>query len=91
MIVGMGGRVPDEMRAQLKRIITAESSIPVQMHYLEYAPTGNLIHVFDTNEILDTWMHGGLEIIHQRLITSTATSTIPCTKALTEARISLHC
>jgi anaphase-promoting complex subunit 5 len=34
-ITGLGGRVPDEMRTQLKHIMTSESSVPVLMYYLE--------------------------------------------------------
>lgn len=32
---GLGGRVPDDMRTQLKRIMNSESSVPVLMYYLE--------------------------------------------------------
>lgn len=31
----LGSRVPDEMRAQLKKIMTSESSVPVLVYYLE--------------------------------------------------------
>jgi anaphase-promoting complex subunit 5 len=41
----MGGRVPDEMRAQLKRIMTSESSVPVMMYYLEYVVVYFIIEV----------------------------------------------
>lgn len=41
----MGGRVPDEMRAQLKRIMTSESSVPVMMYYLEYVLAYIIIEV----------------------------------------------
>jgi anaphase-promoting complex subunit 5 len=34
-LTGLGGRVPDEMRTQLKHIMTSESSVPVLMYYLE--------------------------------------------------------
>jgi anaphase-promoting complex subunit 5 len=40
---GMGSRVPDGMRAQLKRIMTSESSVPVMMYYLEYV----VVYFFD--------------------------------------------
>ncbi|KAJ5555589.1 hypothetical protein N7535_008024 [Penicillium sp. DV-2018c] len=57
----MGGRVPDEMRAQLKRIVTAESFIPVQMHYLGYLDAwraGDYTSAFDNlHRYFDYNMH----------------------------------
>lgn len=41
----MGGRVPDGMRAQLKRIMTSEASVPVMMYYLEYVVLYTIIDV----------------------------------------------
>lgn len=35
--LGLGGRVPDDMKAQLERIITSGVTVPSLMHYLRYA------------------------------------------------------
>jgi hypothetical protein len=45
----VGGRVPDEMRAQLKHIITSESTTPVLMYYLEYVTTHEGIWIMADN------------------------------------------
>ncbi|KAJ6115055.1 hypothetical protein N7486_000833 [Penicillium sp. IBT 16267x] len=57
----LGGRVPDEMRAQLKRIMTSESSVPVLMYYLEYLDAwraGDYTSAFDNlHRYFDYTMH----------------------------------
>ncbi|KAI2707571.1 hypothetical protein CBS147332_6629 [Penicillium roqueforti] len=61
----MGGRVPDEMRAQLKRIMTSESSVPVMMYYLEYLDAwraGDYTSAFDNlHRYFDYTMHANLD------------------------------
>ncbi|KAJ5886432.1 uncharacterized protein N7473_009106 [Penicillium subrubescens] len=57
----LGGRVPEEMRAQLKRIITSDSNAPVLMYYLEYLDAwraGDYTSAFDNlHRYFDYTMH----------------------------------
>ncbi|KAF7526649.1 hypothetical protein PCG10_004040 [Penicillium crustosum] len=61
----MGGRVPDGMRAQLKRIMTSEASVPVMMYYLEYLDAwraGDYTSAFDNlHRYFDYTMHATLD------------------------------
>ncbi|KAJ6111680.1 hypothetical protein N7523_007741 [Penicillium sp. IBT 18751x] len=61
----LGGRVPDEMRAQLKHIMTSESSVPVLMYYLEYLDAwraGDYTSAFDNlHRYFDYTMHSNLD------------------------------
>lgn len=89
---GMGGRVPDEMRAQLKRIMTSETSVPVMMYYMEYVVVYIIIDCtlyILIDKMLDILTPGGLETIPQPLTISTATSTTRCTRISTEVHINL--
>ncbi|KAJ5937398.1 hypothetical protein N7454_004698 [Penicillium verhagenii] len=57
----LGGRVPDEMRAQLTRIMTSEASVPVLMYYLQYLDAwraGDYTSAFDNlHRYFDYTMH----------------------------------
>jgi hypothetical protein len=86
----MGGRVPDGMRAQLKRIMTSEASVPVMMYYLEYVLYKSLSMYIVIDKMPDISTPGGLETIPQPLTISTATSTTPCTRISTEVHINLR-
>ncbi|KAJ5613564.1 hypothetical protein N7528_007218 [Penicillium herquei] len=61
----LGGRVPDEMRTQLKRIMTSESSMPVLMYYLEFLDAwraGDYASAFDNlHRYFDYTMHSNLD------------------------------
>ncbi|CAG8022265.1 unnamed protein product [Penicillium olsonii] len=61
----MGGRVPDEMRDQLRRIMNSESSVPVLMYYLEYLDAwraGDYTSAFDNlHRYFDYTMHTNLD------------------------------
>ncbi|KAJ5726400.1 uncharacterized protein N7483_007757 [Penicillium malachiteum] len=61
----LGGRVPDEMRTQLKRIMTSESSVPVLMYYLEFLDAwraGDYTSAFDNlHRYFDYTMHSNLD------------------------------
>ncbi|KAJ5397147.1 hypothetical protein N7509_005260 [Penicillium cosmopolitanum] len=61
----LGGRVPDEMRTQLKRIMTSESSVPILMYYLEYLDAwkaGDYTSAFDNlHRYFDYTMHSNLD------------------------------
>ncbi|KAJ5594453.1 uncharacterized protein N7459_000661 [Penicillium hispanicum] len=61
----MGGRVPDEMRAHLKQIMTSESSVPVLVYYLKYLDAwraGDYTSAFDNlHRYFDYTMHSNLD------------------------------
>ncbi|KAJ5118608.1 hypothetical protein N7526_010245 [Penicillium atrosanguineum] len=61
----LGGRVPNGMRAQLKHIMTSESSVPVLMYYLEYLDAwraGDYTSAFDNlHRYFDYTMHSNLD------------------------------
>ncbi|CAG8936156.1 unnamed protein product [Penicillium salamii] len=61
----MGGRVPDEMRDQLRRIMNSESSVPVLMYYLEYLDAwraGDYTSAFDNlHRYFDYTMHTNVD------------------------------
>ncbi|KAJ5965913.1 hypothetical protein N7481_012627 [Penicillium waksmanii] len=61
----LGGRVPDEMRTQLKHIMTSESSVPILMYYLEYLDAwkaGDYTSAFDNlHRYFDYTMHSNLD------------------------------
>ncbi|KAJ5288565.1 hypothetical protein N7478_001595 [Penicillium angulare] len=61
----LGGRVPDEMRAQLKRIMTSETSVPVLMYYLGYLDAwraGDYTSAFDNlHRYFDYTMHSNID------------------------------
>ncbi|KAJ5930671.1 hypothetical protein N7466_006164 [Penicillium verhagenii] len=59
----LGGRVPDEMRAQLTRIMTSEASVPVLMYYLQSVLKQRILHIFsipvaNPHRYLDAWRAG---------------------------------
>ncbi|KAJ5624611.1 hypothetical protein N7510_000920 [Penicillium lagena] len=61
----MGGRVPDEMRARLRRVITSESSVPVLTYYMEYLDAwkaGDYTSAFDNlHRYFDYTMHNNFD------------------------------
>ncbi|KAJ5219865.1 hypothetical protein N7468_009069 [Penicillium chermesinum] len=61
----LGGRVPDEMRAQLKHIMTSDSSAPVLIYYLEYLDAwraGDYTSAFDNlHRYFDYTMHSNVD------------------------------
>ncbi|KAJ5336932.1 hypothetical protein MYU51_006199 [Penicillium brevicompactum] len=61
----MGGRVPDEMRDQLRHIMNSESSVPVLMYYLEYLDAwraGDYTSAFDNlHRYFDYTIHTNLD------------------------------